>query len=152
MNAWLSNEVFDDPQSGSQVYTVYRLHKIDEFKPWAAVFWEGAETSSTTAGHDPTNKPNDKPTLSLNRHATVRMLNNTVVGGGMACFAFLDTHCEQWDADAFRTALGTPGWPKGTSPLWAGPMELYDRNDADGGWDNPKYSTSVDITPFVQLN
>lgn len=111
MNAWLSDEWFDDPTSGS--HNFYRLHKVNEFKPWHAVFWEGADTNVKTSYNDPSNKPDDKPSVAMNRHAQVNMVGSTVSGGGQACFAFLDGHCEVWRADNYKMARPRRNNPTG---------------------------------------
>jgi prepilin-type N-terminal cleavage/methylation domain-containing protein len=148
MNGWLSNEWFDDPVKNS--HNVYQLHKITEFKPWHAVFWEGAQTMSSGSYQDPSNKPDDQPTIAMNRHAQVNMVGGKVAGGGQACFAFLDGHGEVWRVDEYRTALCTPGLPDGMSPLWAGPNT--GTCPRDGGWNSQYFSQTVDMSLFVQLN
>jgi prepilin-type N-terminal cleavage/methylation domain-containing protein len=153
MNGWMSNEWYDDPTAGQ--HHLYLQHKINEFKPWHAMFWEGGNTPSSLSSNDPSNKPDDMPTIALNRHAYVQVVNGVVANGGAACFAFVDCHCEVWDVSQFRTAFTTPGQPMGTSPLWAGPNEgqkYAGQNTAtDGGWEQA-YTTGWDITPYVQFN
>jgi len=134
MNAWMSNEWYDDPTSGS--HKVYLIHKVTEFRSWQALFWEGAQSQSSGTNQDPSNKPNDTPTVSMNRHGTVAQVGPTgsvLLSGGAVCITFLDSHGEIWDCSKWQAAMDQPGLPSGTSPLWAGPNEV--NCPANGGWD-----------------
>jgi prepilin-type processing-associated H-X9-DG protein len=148
MNALMSNETYDDPSGSGGNY--YQLHKINEFKPYAAVFWEAAVTDFINTNQDPSNKPDAKPTVSMNRHATVKLgANGKVLSGGLATFGFLDGHAELWDVDTFRTAFTMPGLPLASSPLWVAPNPWP--SVKYGGY-NPAYTSGFDITPYIQLN
>lgn len=154
MNAWMCNEWYDD-STGS--HTIYLLHKMSEFKPWQALFWEGAQTQTPGTNQDPSNKPDDTPAVSMNRHGTVARLGPSAtptLSGGLVCITFLDTHGETWDVKQWQTALDTPGIPLGNSPLWAGPNEgaPYVSGKCNyGGWDGNINHASV-MYKYVQMN
>lgn len=150
MNACLSNEWNDDPTGN---HAVYMLHKINEFKPWHCVFWEGADTTVKTSYQDPSNKPDDTPSVAMNRHAQLNFIGTRVSNGGQGCFAFLDGHGELWNVETFKLNLTTPGQPNGMSALWACPNvgeTSPGQPTANGGW--PNYFSNKDVTPFMQLN
>jgi hypothetical protein len=152
MNAWMSNEWYDDPNSASGSHTVYLLHKMTEFRSWQALFWEGAQSEVSGTNQDPSNKPNDTPTVSMNRHGTLTRIGATgsqVLSGGGACIAFLDAHGEIWDCSKWQAALDQPGLPHGTSPLWAGPN--VNSCPPNGGWDNNINHASL-MQNYVQNN
>jgi type II secretory pathway pseudopilin PulG len=153
MNAWMANEWFDDP-SGS-THNVYLQHKMNEFHSWQALFWEGAQSEASGTNQDPSNKPNDTPTVSMNRHGTVQTGSGGVIlGGGLSCLAFLDGHGETWDCKQWETAMETPGLPNGTSPLWAGPNEGASYSSlgcTDGGWLGTTNYSSV-MQNYIQMN
>jgi prepilin-type N-terminal cleavage/methylation domain-containing protein len=150
MNAWMANEWYDDPTSGS--HNVYLLHKMNEFRSWQALFWEGAQSEAQGTNQDPSNKPNDTPTVSMNRHGTVTAIGSAatpVLQGGASCVVFLDCHAETWDVSKWQTAMDTPGLPVGTSPLWAGPNEVT--APPYGGWDQVINHAST-MYKYVQFN
>jgi prepilin-type N-terminal cleavage/methylation domain-containing protein len=157
MNAWMANQWFDDP-SGS-THLIYKLHKANEFKPWQALFWEGAQSQTAGTNQDPSNKPDDTPTVSMNRHGSVMSIGSVttpLLSGGVCAVVFLDCHCEPWDVSTWQKAMDTPGLPQGTSPLWAGPNEGAPYRSGEnaplyGGWDlNLNHNTVM--YKYVQLN
>jgi prepilin-type N-terminal cleavage/methylation domain-containing protein len=154
MNAWMANEWYDDPTSGS--HTIYLLHKMNEFKPYMALFWEGAQTKIQGTNQDPSNKPDDTPTVAMNRHGAVQQLGTSpiLVSGGLACIAFLDGHGETWNCTQWQAAMDEPGLPRGSSPLWAAPNEganYTNGTNSLGGWDGNTNHASK-MSTYVQMN
>lgn len=125
---------------------IHSLHKITDFKPYHVFFWETGSTAGSTsvgAAWDPCNGPAESASISV-RHGSARITNTTVEGA--LTVGYIDGHAELWQVYQYKANLDMPGYPLGTSALWAGPQAATSPN---GCFDN---NTNHNMTSIVKLN
>jgi prepilin-type N-terminal cleavage/methylation domain-containing protein len=136
MNGMISNANFDKPgtknpsSSAPGATPVHPPHKITQFKPNAAVFWD-CPTTNTKPSADPSNSPVDNnPGTWSGRHTNASGSGITAVDGssykqwtGVVPVAFIDGHAEAWQLSAVVDQINTPGDPNGTSCVWCSPTQ-----------------------------
>jgi len=134
MNGCLSNENYDGSASNGGNNN-HPLHKVTEFHPYNAAFWDYPATGAigeggaffNTTKADPAGRPIDRPAVS-GRHGTLKNTNIAAndpnfissVNGALPT-VFLDGHAELWQFGAYLENLNQPGGMAGISALWCDP-------------------------------
>jgi prepilin-type N-terminal cleavage/methylation domain-containing protein len=134
MNGCLSNQNYDGSSTNAG-NGIHPQHKINEFKPSVACFWDypargavgenGVNYPVTKA--DPGCSPTERPGVS-GRHGSLKTSNiplndATFVRGitGGVPISFIDGHGEIWPFYVYVDNCNAPGRDNGTSALWCMP-------------------------------
>lgn len=139
MNGWMCNKNFDRNTAATSnpgPYNTHPLHKINEFKPWHAVYWDypsgdaygGSNVLySQERKQGPTTDPYEFPCVAV-RHSgkTPNLVGQSdfaqSLSGGIPV-VFLDGHAEAKPAYSWEEGLRDYGYPRGMSPFWASPTQ-----------------------------
>lgn len=155
MNGLLSNANFDRRTITNMDGAVssatgdHPPHKITNFKPNAAAFWD-YPTYNGNAAADPANAPVDTPGTWTGRHTNASGSGQVSVDGtsynnwsGVVPVAFIDGHAEAWRLDELVAQINTPGDPGGTSAVWISPTQI------NGGIDTWNKAHNLDLSKII---